>query len=245
MPTNGAHAERGDDSPDDRLRRELMRALGPSVLMSQTETAADAGPGRESERPPERSTERETGRPSERELAPPSARDPERPSGREPAREPGTPPEGELERPSARESERPPELGPGRPSERSAGRQRTSPPTEPVVRAAMRRARALTSGGSGQLDRELAELLEHSAVPVEISVEAASRELADRLGGAPVERRPTSGPATAARSGQPAGEDGAAAVDDELMPTSGRRTRASTEVEPSPESRAARLLRGE
>jgi uncharacterized protein (TIGR02266 family) len=61
----------------------------------------------------------------------------------------------------------------------------------PVVRAAVARARALTSDVhvETELDRELAELLEESAVPVEITVEAASRELAERLGGAPVERR--------------------------------------------------------
>jgi uncharacterized protein (TIGR02266 family) len=61
----------------------------------------------------------------------------------------------------------------------------------PVVRAAMARARTLAGGvgQDGDLDRELAQLLEETAVPVEISVEAASRELAERLGGAPVERR--------------------------------------------------------
>jgi uncharacterized protein (TIGR02266 family) len=61
----------------------------------------------------------------------------------------------------------------------------------PVVRAAMTRARALTGAGlgDGQLERELAELLEESAVPVEITVDEASRELAERLGGSPVERR--------------------------------------------------------
>jgi hypothetical protein len=64
------------------------------------------------------------------------------------------------------------------------------------------RARALTGGvhGAGELDRELDALLEGSAVPVEITVEAASRELAERLGGAPVERRsgPTRAPAAPA-----------------------------------------------
>jgi uncharacterized protein (TIGR02266 family) len=68
----------------------------------------------------------------------------------------------------------------------------------PVVRAAVTRARALTGGGlagDGDLERELAGLLEESAVPVAITVDEASRKLAERLGGSPVERRrPTSPP---------------------------------------------------
>jgi uncharacterized protein (TIGR02266 family) len=74
--------------------------------------------------------------------------------------------------------------------EPSRGRARpaTRPPDPDMVRTAVARARAITRGGPEQMDAELAELLEESAVPVAITVDAASRELAERLGGNPVER---------------------------------------------------------
>ncbi|HTE51152.1 MAG TPA: PilZ domain-containing protein [Kofleriaceae bacterium] len=123
---------------------------------------------------------------------------------------------------------------------------------EPVVRAAMARARALTIdvAGDGELDRVLAELLDQSAVPVEISVEAASRELAERLGGAPVERRRTSETA-AALARVPAGRAMSldeALGDDELLPEPppqrGRSPSDREPLTPTGETHAARLLRG-
>ncbi len=80
----------------------------------------------------------------------------------------------------------------------------------PMVRAAVARARTLagrdgapTDGreAGDQLERQLSELLDQGAVPVEITVDAASRELAERLGGAPVERRAHSGPYAGGNSG--------------------------------------------
>ena len=123
---------------------------------------------------------------------------------------------------------------------------------EPVVRAAMARARALTIdvAGDGELDRVLAELLDQSAVPVEISVEAASRELAERLGGAPVERRRTSETA-AALARVPVGRAMSldeALGDDELLPEPppqrGRSPSDREPLTPTGETHAARLLRG-
>jgi uncharacterized protein (TIGR02266 family) len=84
----------------------------------------------------------------------------------------------------------------------------------PMVRAAVARARTLAGraadggrtdargeSGDDPLDLQLSELLDKGAVPIEITVDAASRELAERLGGAPVERRPHSGPYASGNSG--------------------------------------------
>jgi uncharacterized protein (TIGR02266 family) len=83
----------------------------------------------------------------------------------------------------------------------------TRPPDPEMVRSAVARARAITRGGPEEIDAELAELLEQSAVPVAITVDAASRELAERLGGAPVERtRPYQAPAHQ-RESEPRGHE--------------------------------------
>ena len=108
----------------------------------------------------------------------------------------------------------------------------------PVVRAAMTRARALTGAGlagGGQLERELAELLEESAVPVEITVDEASRELAERLGGSPVERRrlqvqPVSAPSR--ESERAAAPNRAMSLDEALVDV------ASDEPTPDPQAAA-------
>jgi hypothetical protein len=61
--------------------------------------------------------------------------------------------------------------------------------------AAVTRARSLASHVmTGDLDRDLAALLRDPAAPEEITVEAASRELAERLGGAAVGLRRSTGP---------------------------------------------------
>ncbi len=68
------------------------------------------------------------------------------------------------------------------------------------VDGALARARRLSGGiaaDAGDLERELAALLEPVDVPLETSVDQASRDLAARLGGAPVVRRKP-GPASAA-----------------------------------------------
>ncbi len=57
------------------------------------------------------------------------------------------------------------------------------------VHAVLARARTLAAG-SGDLDAELDALRESSAAPIEISVEAASAELARALGGVAVSRKP-------------------------------------------------------
>jgi len=56
------------------------------------------------------------------------------------------------------------------------------------VAAAIVRARALTGGGGHGLDAELDALAEAAAAPIEISIEAASAELARQLGGSAVRR---------------------------------------------------------
>jgi len=56
------------------------------------------------------------------------------------------------------------------------------------VAAAIVRARALTGGGGQGLDAELDALAEEAAAPIEISIEAASAELARQLGGNAVRR---------------------------------------------------------
>jgi len=66
------------------------------------------------------------------------------------------------------------------------------------VAAAIARARALAGGA---LDAELAELSEAVSVPLEISVEAASAELARQLGGRPVRRDRSAGSAAPAIDG--------------------------------------------
>ena len=83
-----------------------------------------------------------------------------------------------------------------------------APESEPAggVDRALARARHLAGaiveqGRQDDLERELAALLEPVAVPLEVSVEAASRDLAERLGGQPVVRRkPAPGAATARAS---------------------------------------------
>ena len=65
----------------------------------------------------------------------------------------------------------------------------------PAVRAAVERARSLAGKLAGsEIDRELAMLLggAEEATP-EVTIDAASRELAERLGGSPVARRELSG----------------------------------------------------
>lgn len=65
---------------------------------------------------------------------------------------------------------------------------------------ALARARRLLAE-AGDLERELAALLEPVDVPMETSVEAASRDLAARLGGEPVVRRRLVQPARASSNG--------------------------------------------
>jgi uncharacterized protein (TIGR02266 family) len=87
---------------------------------------------------------------------------------------------------------------------RGRARPSTRPPDPEMVRSAVERARAITRGGSEEMDAELAQLLEDSAVPVAITVDAASRELAERLGGTPVERtRPYEAPSAHERESEP------------------------------------------
>jgi uncharacterized protein (TIGR02266 family) len=74
-----------------------------------------------------------------------------------------------------------------------------APPVRPAgMEAALARARELAGAlvdESGDIERELAALLEPVVVPVEGSVDAASRELAERLGGVPVVRGQPGAPA--------------------------------------------------
>ena len=124
------------------------------------------------------------------------------------------PPEPRDEQPPAarqsRDAEPAPRPAPVRPlPPRAPSTPRIADP--PMVRAAVARARTLAGrdgarsdgreGGDDQLERQLSELLDQGAVPVEITVDAASRELAERLGGAPVERRAHSGPYARGNSG--------------------------------------------
>jgi len=130
----------------------------------------------------------------------PAGSDAERPAPRDPPARQAAP----------RDADPPPAAAPVRAAVRTApapAAPRAADP--PMVRAAVARARALAgapaSGASGaddELDRELVELLDQGAVPVEVTVDAASRELAERLGGAPVERRGShSGPYDRPHSG--------------------------------------------
>jgi uncharacterized protein (TIGR02266 family) len=85
------------------------------------------------------------------------------------------------------------------------------------VGGALARARRLSGSiaaatpGSDDLERELAALLEPVVVPMETSVEAASRELAARLGGDPVVRRaPQATPAAPPRASNGVEDTGSA-----------------------------------
>lgn len=72
-------------------------------------------------------------------------------------------------------------------------------PEPPGVEGALARARRAAEGlvrDRGDLERELAALLEPVEVPLASSVDEASRELAERLGGAPVARRKPGGAST-------------------------------------------------
>lgn len=84
-------------------------------------------------------------------------------------------------------------------------------PARPAgMEGVLARARELAGSladDAGELERELAALLEPVVVPVERSVDAASRELAERLGGAAVERGQPGAP-------HPAGPRAANGVDD-------------------------------
>jgi uncharacterized protein (TIGR02266 family) len=74
------------------------------------------------------------------------------------------------------------------------------------VDGALARARRLASsivGDDGELERELAALLEPVEFPLESSAEAASRDLAERLGGQPVVRRAAVPAERRASNGEP------------------------------------------
>ncbi len=163
---------------DDRLRGELLRAL--------TRPSAMTGPPPRDAEPP---------------APAPEARDDERAEARD---ERAAPPDDEPAAPRV-ERRAAPRTAVRIVTPRSPSTPRTADP--PMVRAAVARARTLAGrdagaarndargdAGGDQLDRQLAELLDQGAVPIEITVDAASIELAERLGGAPVERRAHSGP---------------------------------------------------
>jgi uncharacterized protein (TIGR02266 family) len=130
--------------------------------------------------------------------APPRASEPPT----KPAREPAPAPEPQLPPPLGAERARRaspvvlPDIPPPRRRNRGTALDALSEtgPGPRELSAAVTRARSLASHVmTGDLDRDLAALLRDPAAPEEITVEAASRELAERLGGAAVELRRSTG----------------------------------------------------